>query len=128
MNYILFIFFPISWYFFRKQEKKHRFERSLFYTYEQTQTQIDTPLRDILESILIVFVGATLLEIGVVVLWTATSLYFAQDNIIRSSKIVEEAISQQFFFATVLIGGGIAMMVLGVRSIIANKKYKNQLD
>ena len=124
MNYIFPLLFAIAFYLFKRQERRHAFERSLFYSFEQIHQQMIVPKRDMIESFLILFVGATLLEIGLVFL--RTFMLTRQDENVR--KIMQNEIAGQVMFTAILVGCGIGMLFLGVKSIVINYRYRKFRD
>lgn len=110
----------------KRQEKRHEEERLLFYTFDQLQHYRTMPKRDTIDSLLISFVGATLLEIGAFFLWVAVSTYskLHQSPDENSRRLFDEVSQGQFLFSALFIGGGIALLILGARSVIANMRYK----
>jgi hypothetical protein len=118
----------IAAYVFKRQERRHHFETSLFYTFDQLQEQIRIPKRDMLDSLLIVFVGLTLLEFGGLGLWTVFTMMSEVPTISNPStrQIIEKAIPLQQFFASTMFGGAAALLILGIRSVIANMKFQKQ--
>jgi hypothetical protein len=113
----------ISMIVFSRQERKHQFERSLFYTYEQLQKRIVIPVRDTLDSCLITFVGAILVEIGIGYIWTMNTVRMIKQSHNNNPKVVfnEDVMSVMI---ALFISGGIALFILGIRSVIANLRYK----
>ena len=75
MNALFVLMVPISWYLFYRQEQKHRFERSLFLTFDRLDADALRPQRDMTESSLVVFVGLTLIEVGAAILWAMVKTY-----------------------------------------------------
>lgn len=126
MSYLFLIIIMLSIYIFKWQEKRHQFERSLFYTYDQLQQNMIIPKRDMVESSLVVCVGATLLEMGIIFLWTAISVYekLGHSTDEKTQTLAHDVAPQQFIFASIFLAGGIAVLILGVRSVIVNVKYK----
>ena len=122
MTYTSIIFWGVigaALYLFNRQEKRHRFELSLFYTPEQYRERFGRPRRDVLESLLAVFVGGTLIEIGV--LFSAT--FLSVMNHPEAREIVDKELLPQFLMSAVFIGGGIAAVIAGIRSLIKNFGY-----
>ncbi|MCK9407569.1 MAG: hypothetical protein WCX28_00065 [Bacteriovoracaceae bacterium] len=121
----LIILIGVGAYVFKRQERRHHFEVSLFYTFEQLQQRILIPKRDILDSLLIIFIAATLLELGGLGLWTVLSMMSEVQTINHETtrRIIEESIPRQQLFTATLLGGGIALLILGIRSAVANKRY-----
>lgn len=119
----------VSVILFRWQENKHRFEVSLFFTFEQLKQKMIIPKRDMLDSVLFVFVGATLMEFGSLGLWSILRIYDHMGTFKEGTgKNIEQSIQHQFFFVPIVIGIGIALTLLGVRSIIVNMRYKRHLQ
>ena len=123
MNELFFLVVPISWYLFYKQEQRHRFERSLFLTFDQLDTDALRPQRDMTESFLVVFVGLTLCEVGTTILWTTVKTYWKIKAEANMPALVQDILPQQILFGAIIAGGGIAMMVLGIRSVLANRRF-----
>ncbi len=123
MNALFVLMVPISWYLFYRQEQKHRFERSLFLTFDRLDADALRPQRDMTESSLVVFVGLTLIEVGAAILWAMVKTYLKLKADANVSELVQDILPQQILFGAVIAGGGIAMTVLGVRSVLANRKY-----
>lgn len=134
MNVTIYTFLPIILIFLAGnllllwQERKHKFETSLFYTFEQLQQKIHIPKRDFLDSWLIVAIGATLLEFGGITLWTIVRMMGKMDRFAnaQTKKVIEESMPPQIIFASILLGGGIALLILGIRSVLMNWRYKKQ--
>jgi hypothetical protein len=119
----------VSIILFRWQENKHQFEISLFFTFEQLQHRMVVPKRDMLDSVLFFFVGVTLLEFGSISLWSTMRVYNDLGTFSEGTKnIVEQSLRHIFIFGPVMIGIGAALAILGVRSVIANKRYKHHLQ
>jgi hypothetical protein len=123
MSALFFLVIPISWYLFHRQEQRHQFERSLFLTFDQLQNDTMHPRRDMTESLLVMFVGLTVSEIGTAMLWAAVKAYTKMTADPNMSTLAQEIIPQQIIYGAILAGGGIAMTVLGIRSILANRRY-----
>ncbi len=123
MSVLFFLIVPISWYIFNRQEQRHRFERSLFLTFEQLQENTFRPQRDMAESLLVLLVGVTVCEVGAVILWSALSAYITLMANPVSNDLAKEMIPQQIVYGAIAAGGGIAMTVLGIRSILSNRRY-----
>lgn len=133
MNFSIYSFLPLviiilaAVYVFGRQKRKHRFEYSLFLTYEQLQQQTVIPKRDILDSLLFSFVGLSLLEFGIVGLWATYNIYMDLPTFRHDTRqIIEESLKHQMVFVPILLGGGFALMMLGIRSVVANVKYNRQ--
>jgi hypothetical protein len=123
MNALFFLVVPISWYLFYKQEQRHRFERSLFLTFDQLDADALRPQRDLTESFLVLFVGLTVSEVGGAILWTTVQTYLKIKADANMPSLVQDILPQQILFGAIMAGGGIAMMVLGVRSVLANRRF-----
>ena len=123
MNALFFLVVPISWYLFYRQEQKHRFERSLFLTYDRLDADALRPQRDMTESFLVVFVGLTLCEVGTAILWTTVKTYWEIKAEANMPALVQDILPQQIVFGAIIAGGGIAMTVLGIRSVLANRRF-----
>ncbi len=123
MDYIFPIIVIASIYLFKHQERRHEFECELFYTHEQMQRRIHIPKRDVIDSFLIIFIGLTLLEIGVVFLLTFVKMMMDE----AARKIIQNEITTQMVFTTVLLGSGLGMLILGMRSLMLNYRYKRSI-
>ncbi len=123
MNALFFLVVPISWYLFYRQEQKHRFERSLFLTFDRLDADALRPQRDMTESFLVLFVGLTVSEVGGAILWTTIKTYLKLKADVNMTALVQDILPQQILMGAIMAGGGIAMMVLGIRSVLANRRF-----
>lgn len=132
MNLSFYDFLPtlivigIAAFMFKRQERRHHTETSLFYTFEQLQAQVTVPKRDLLDSLLIVFIGISILEFGALGLWSVMQLSAIAEGAHNAAtkRTLVEGIPRQWISTSIFLGGGAALLALGIRSVLANMRYR----
>lgn len=118
MFVVIFIGAVVISAFFDQQWRRHRLELEIEYEKLGKKMLPEPPKLPMLESIANVLVGLILIEIGAVSSW---AFLF---SLAHAWKVVAEAgIPGQADFLFALIAGGIALVILGTKSVVANLKY-----
>lgn len=108
--------------FFDQQERRHRLELQIEYEKLGRKMPEEQPRLPMLESIANILVGMILVEIGAVSLW----VFIRMPGTARQIEIKSDVFGQ-IDFMSALLAGGIALMILGVKSVRANLKYQKGL-
>lgn len=129
MLVIIFIEAVIISAFFDQQGRHHKLELEIEYEKLGKRMPVEPPKLPMLESIMNIIIGLILAEIGGVGLWAFLGLIKHADQIISQNK---SFFSAHFFatevdFISALLAGGIALMILGVKSVRANLKSRKTL-
>lgn len=104
--------------FFDQQERRHRLELQIEYEKLGKKMPPAAPKLPMLESIANIVVGIILLETGGLALWglLGTIGVLGGDLVARTAPL-------QTDFSAGLLAGGIALVILGVKGIRANRRY-----
>lgn len=106
--------------FFNQQERRHRFELEIEYGKLGRKMPVDPPKLPMLESIANIVVGFILAEIGGSSLWAF--FHFLGDP--RNTPMKFHLWRQMVVAEVIMLAGGIALMMLGIRSVRANLKFR----
>jgi len=121
MFVMIFIAAVIISAFFDQQSGRHSLELEIEYEKLGKKMPLEPPKLPMLESVANVLVGLILIEIGAVSSW---ALLFSLEH---AWKVVAQAgIPRQADFLFALLAGGIALAILGAKSVVANLKYRKR--
>ncbi len=118
----IFILAVIISAFFDQQERRHRLELQIEYEKLGRKMPLERPRLPVYESIANILVGLVLAEIGAVSLW---SFIFA----LRTAReiVMKSDFPGRIDFTSALLAGGIALVILGAKSVRVNLKYRRSL-
>ncbi len=112
--------------FFEQQERRHKLEREIEYEKLGIKMPAETPKLPMLESIANAVVGLIVAEFG------GFGLLALLGIIQHAGHFADKYLTSGYFanevdFAAAFLAGGIALIMLGVKSIRANFKYRRSL-
>ncbi len=108
--------------FFDRQERRHMLEQQIEYEKLGRRMPASVPKLPVLESMANIVVGVILFEIGGVSLWAMLATMG-----IGGKEMWSRLAPLQSDFAAGMLAGGIALIILGVKSVLANVKYRRGL-
>jgi hypothetical protein len=121
MFVVIFIVAVVISAFFDQQGRRHRLELEIEYEKLGKNMPPEPPKLPMLESAANVLVGLILIEIG------AVSLCAFLYSLEHAWKVVAEVgIPGQADFLFALVAGGIALVILGTKSVVANLKFRKR--
>ena len=118
--YFFILLFVVSTYFSKRQERRHFIERSVFYTNEELYALKLKPKKDMLESVLMLFVGIFTLEGSGLFLWTYISIMNSDG--IQMVKDTQQTTALPMLI--LMLGGSIAILSLAVKSLYDNIRFQ----
>ena len=118
----IFILAVIISAFFDQQQRQHKLELQIEYEKLGRQMPEERPKFPMYESIANVVVGLILAEIGAVNLWAFIGVLRTAREIVMKSDL-----PGQIDFTSALLAGGIALVILGAKSVRVNLKYRRRL-
>ena len=122
MSIAIFIVAVIISAFFDQQERRHKLELQIEYEKIGKKMPQEPPKLQMLESIANIMVGLLLAEIGGVGVWTFLYAVKHAGQIVSQSKV---GVSGEVDCLSAFLAGGIALMILGVKSVRANYKFQS---
>ncbi len=112
--------------FFDQQERRHKLELQLEYEKVGKNVPVEPPKLPRLESFANILVGLVLAEIGGIGLWAFVGLMMRHGtSILMNQNLRGEYFTGQTDFVAAFIAGGIALMILGVKSLRAHARYRD---
>ncbi len=118
----IFILAVIISAFFDQQQRQHKLELQIEYEKLGRQMPEERPRLPMYESIANVVVGLILAEIGAVKLWAFIGVLRTASEI-----AVKSGFPIQIDFMSALLAGGVALVILGAKSVRVNLKYRRSL-
>ncbi len=111
--------------FFDQQERRHKLELQLEYEKIGKEMPPEPPKLPKLESVANIFIGLVLAEIGGFGLWAFVALLMQNGaSIFTNQKLRGDYFTGQTDFIAAFIAGGIALILLGVKSLRAHARYR----
>jgi hypothetical protein len=104
-----------------RQERRHQFEQRLEYERLHLSPPAPKPKLPLLESWLNVLVGLFLFSIGALVITNRLVILATEPS--SYSEVFEPV---EFEVVTVFLAGGIALMILGWKSVKLNRAYRKE--
>ncbi len=108
--------------FFDQQERRHKLELQIEYEKLGKRMPKEPPKLPMLESVANIVIGLILAEIGGVGVWTFLYAVKHAGQIVSQSKV---GVSGEVDCLSAFLAGGIALMILGVKSVRANYKFRS---
>ncbi len=114
---------------FERQERDHRLELEIEYEKQGMKAPLRVPKLPLLESVANVVVGLLVLEFGGIFVWTTLGMIRKAGKLdAKGMGLIQHIMANQIIFAAAFLAGGIALVILGFKSIRVNMKYSRRLS
>lgn len=114
---------------FERQERHHRLDLEIEYEKQGMKVPPRTSKLPLLESIANVVVGLMVAEFGGIFVWTILGMIRHAGGLgVKERDLIQSILANEIYFAAAFLATGIALIILGIKSVRANLKYRRKLS